>query len=61
MRFSPVTGYNHYAEGSFVVMCKGCDKRICKSHHPIYADLEGVAFQDYYCQQCVETFTQEKA
>lgn len=53
MKLLPVTGKDGYAEKSFSVYCKRCNKRTAHTtDQPIYADLDGTAFKDYYCTSC---------
>jgi DNA-directed RNA polymerase subunit RPC12/RpoP len=40
------------ASGPQTFSCVDCGKRVNQSHEPVYADLSGVPFAAYYCQQC---------
>lgn len=44
--FQPVIGR------AFVVVCKGCDRRLDMEKEPVFADLKGEAFKAYYCAAC---------
>ena len=61
MKLQPVTGPTFTAE------CKGCHKRLCfggdpslpfaRQHSGGFADLDGKAYEDYYCANCVRVST----
>lgn len=43
----------------FVALCLECGKRIQSDRDPIIADLDGPAFQAYYCAPCAEKLSED--
>jgi L-lactate utilization protein LutB len=32
--------------------CIKCERKVNQAHAPVYADIQGKAYEDYYCQDC---------
>jgi hypothetical protein len=54
MKLVQVKGYyNRLAGGEFPTICKHCHKKVWHDpQYPLYVDLEGKPFEDYYCGKC---------
>jgi hypothetical protein len=45
----------------FTAICKHCGQKLYSARDTIFADLEGKAFEDYYCKPCKESgFLEQK-
>ena len=38
--------------GAIKVSCVACGKKVATNQEPVYADIDGDPFVDYYCYQC---------
>lgn len=38
--------------GHFYVNCVGCGKLLNTQKHKVYADIDGIPFVDFYCEEC---------
>ncbi len=41
-----------YSGYHVIILCRKCETRIDGRKDSVFADLEGKAFEDYYCEKC---------
>lgn len=44
-----------------VFTCRACGRKVSQSHEPVIADLDGAAYEAYYCKPCATQYAADVA